>query len=257
MRSGHFEPRVEGDPARRAAAVVDAGALGARVCWAVRVGLQWRDAQLDHVRVLGEGEFGRERNGNTRGVQPHSGGAGQHHDDGLGSNVVQHIGHGGRRSVVSQLVLVRQDEVVRCAGHQIRRRVDGLYVGHAARQLRQGHKIVDGARRGLGKDDHAVAVPVLAGVERPDREGQRAGQGILLTRKRVHEVKIGGEPFVCLGVCDHRRLCQDVVLPDGFVLTLHRGEGSTDPRELRCDRHHEPVGGRVLDVECGVKRPMA
>ena len=170
---------------------------------------------------------------------------------GSGSNVVQHIGHGGRRSVVSQLVLVRQDEVVRCAGHQIRRRVDGLYVGHAARQLRQGHKIVDGARRGLGKDDHAVAVPVLAGVERPDREGQRAGQGILLTRKRVHEVKIGGEPFVCLGVCDHRRLCQDVVLPDGFVLTLHRGEGSTDPRELRCDRHHEPVGGRVLDVECG------
>ena len=31
---------------------------------------------------------------------PTPGAPGQHHDDGLGSNVVQHIGHGGRRSVV-------------------------------------------------------------------------------------------------------------------------------------------------------------
>ena len=130
---------------------------------------------------------------------------------------------------------------------------DGLYVGHAARQLRQGHKIVDGARRGLGKDDHAVR----RARPRRRRDGRIvrvsvAGQGISPDPEtRYNEVKIGGEPFVCLGVCDHRRLCQDVVLPDGFVLTLHRGEGSTDPRELRCDRHHEPVGGRVLDVECG------
>ena len=66
-------------------------------------------------------------------------------------------------------------------------------------------KIVDGARRGLGKDDHAVAVPVLAGVERPDREGQRAGQGILLTRENEYtRSKSAGNPLFCLGVCDHR-----------------------------------------------------